>query len=336
MATEKCSMNNTESIHIDKNETEDELPLVSVIIPFYNNADEVKAIIKQIFQQHYPPSKTEIICIDNGSEKSLKFSEETLQIIKLLKEMDHPNSPYSARNRGVEQSSGEIVVFIDANSRPGKGWLQSGVECLLRSGADLAAGRIDFDFEPKPTAAKVTDALTSLDMKKAVEERGAAYTANLFVKRYVFDETGLFEEGARSGGDVRWTLKAKKKGFKLAYCDGSVVYKKARSAKELYRKKIRTGRGYFYSWKMEEERVLWFYNFFRSLKPPGIRKYMAKKPFLDQGLFKGRKTGIWLHLYAVGIVEQIAFMKEFLKYNLGKQRDIDRRKRMIENEKNTD
>ncbi|MCC5908060.1 MAG: glycosyltransferase [Balneolaceae bacterium] len=307
----------------------EELPTVSIIIPFFNNTEEVDAIVDQITGQNYPGEQIEIICIDNGSSLPVELKKSTLSKINLIEEKNHPNSPYSARNRGIEASTGEIIVFIDANSWPDKNWLRYGVNYLLKNEADIVAGRVDFDFEPKATAAKLADALTSLNMKMAVEDRGAAYTANIFVKKEVFEKTGFFEENVRSGGDVRWTLRAKEIGFKIMYCGSAVVYKKARDTKALYRKKIRTGRGYFYSWRLEEERTLWFYNFFRSLKPPDLKKKMAEKPFLPLSLFSGKKPGVWFHLYLSGIVEQVAFIMEFLKYNLGSQRDIDRRKKMM-------
>jgi glycosyltransferase AglE len=322
-------MAETNNHHTEEHAFDRPQPSVSIIIPFLNNPDQVDTIVEDIARQSYPQEKVEIICIDNGSTVPVNLEKSTLAKINFLEEKEHPNSPYSARNRGVEQASGEIIVFIDANSKPGEDWLKSGVDCLLGKEVDLAAGRVDFDFEAKPTAAKLTDALTSLNMEKAVETRGVAYTANLFVKRDLFEKVGLFEENARSGGDVRWTLKARKMGFSITYCINAVVYKKARSAKELYRKKIRTGRGYFYSWRLEEERTLWFYNFFRSLKPPDFEARKAEKTFLDERLFDGKKPGVWFHLYLSGIVEQIAFMSEFLRYNLGRQRDIDRRNKMM-------
>ena len=307
----------------------EELPPVSIVIPFFNNTEEVDTIVDHISGQIYPGQQVEIICIDNGSSLPVKLKKCTYSRINLIEEKNHPNSPYSARNRGIEASTGDIIVFIDANSWPDKNWLRSGVNYMQKKGADIVAGRVDFDFEPKVTAAKLADALTSLNMKMAVEHRGAAYTANLFVKKNVFDKTGLFEENVRSGGDVRWTLRTKEMGFTIKYCGSAVVYKKARDTKALYRKKIRTGRGYFYSWRLEKERTLWFYNFFRSLKPPDLKKKMAEKPFLPLSLFSGKKPGVWIHLYLSGIVEQVAFMVEFLKYNLGSQRDIDRRKKLM-------
>ncbi len=306
------------------------LPGVSLIIPYRDNQEELVNLWKALLRQTYPADHIEIICIDNGSERNFSFPDAFLEKVILLTENDYPNSPYSARNRGIETASSEVIAFIDANSRPEEKWLQKGIECLMDSGCDLTGGAVSFDFGDKPTAAKRVDALRSINMKKAIEERAAAYTANLFVKRELFDVVGLFEEGVRSGGDVRFTLKVKEAGYSICYCPSAVVWKKARSAKQLYRKKIRTGRGYFYSWSKEENRSLWFYNFFRSLKPPAFRQINRQYAERYGEDLKDGKMATWFHYYASGIAEQVSFMTEYLRYNLSSQRDIDRRKKRME------
>lgn len=297
------------------------LPFVSVIIPFLNNHVEVVRIEKYLRNQTYPADRFEIIFIDNGSTKSFKFPKSFSDRNNLFTEEEHLNSPYSARNRGIEKASGEVLAFIDANSTPQEAWLEMGIDCLKHSGSDLVGGNVQFDFKNRVTAAKIVDALTSINMQKAIEERGAAYTANLFVKKEVFDSVGLFEEGVRSGGDVRWTLKAKEQGFTISYCKSSIVEKFARPAKELYRKKIRTGKGYYYSWKQEPNRKIWFYNFFRSLKPPSLSKIRNLNPDRYQAEFDKKTIGIWLHLYASGIMEQLAFVSEYLGAKLGSNKE---------------
>jgi len=306
------------------------LPDVSIIIPFQDNFEDVIQIKKELDKQTYPKEKVEVFLIDNGSEKEHQFSDTFLGEVTLLYESDQKNSPYSARNRGLEASNGEVIAFIDANSQPDTNWLFEGIRCLLNSGSDMAGGNVKFDFGGKPDASKRVDALTSINNKKSIEERGAAYTANLFVNKNVFDKTGLFEEGVRSGGDVRFTLRAKEAGFSISYCPNAVVWKKARPMKELYRKKIRTGRGYFYSWRKEKEKTIWFYNFFRSLKPPEFSRINSEYYERYNEHITDKKFAVWFQVYASGIVEQIAFLTEYLRYNLGSQRDIDRREKMME------
>lgn len=301
---------------MSQNNSNTNRPFVSVIIPFYNNQGEVIRIEESLRNQSYPVDRAEFIFIDNSSDNLFNFPESFLYKNILLEENKYPNSPYSARNRGIEKSKGEVIAFIDANSMPEKTWLKEGISCLLKSDADLVGGNVQFDFQDQLTAGKIVDALTSINMEKTIRERGAAYTANLFVKRNVFGEIGLFEEGVRSGGDVRWTLKAKEGGFTISYCNRAVVKKYARSTGKLYQKRIRTGKGYYYTWKDEPERRIWFYNFFRSLKPPSLSKIKKMNTGRYVAGFDNYLFGVWFHLYVSGIVEQVAFMFEYLKRRL--------------------
>lgn len=296
-------------------------PFVSVIIPFKDNHDEVSEIQKRLAAQTYPREKIEIMLIDNGSKKIFEGIQIDGYQSKLLKEEDYENSPYSARNRGIEAARGVIIAFIDANSLPEPDWVEQGVTQMMQKEADLIAGDVRFTYGKKATAAMVADSMTSIQMENAVLNRGVAYTANLFVKKKVFDQIGLFEEGIRSGGDVRFTGKATSTGFQLMYCKEAVVYKKARGCNALYRKKIRTGKGYFYTWKDEIDKPIWFYNFFRSLKPKGIPKINNDYPDVNRII-------LWFHLYLTGVLEQISFIFEYFRYTLGRQRDLDRRTEM--------
>lgn len=297
-------------------------PEVSIIIPFKSNPDELITILAAISKQDYPREAVEILCVDNGSVSSLIAESVLPEVghIVILSENTYLNSPYSARNRGIEHSKGEILIFADANSLPEKNWLSEGVRHLQQTGADIVAGRVNFHFGSQTSGAKIVDALTSIHQKKAVEERGVAYTANLFVRRDVFAKTGFFEEGVRSGGDVRWTSRAVSEGAKIEYCDKSVVSKYARTAKQLYKKRVRTGTGYYYTWKDEADRKKWWYNVLRSLKPPSIRKLNASyverygEPLTDH-LFS-----VWFFYYSSSVIEQFAFLKEYVSRHHSKEK----------------
>lgn len=304
-----------------RNETHIEnLPFVSIIVPFRNNFDEVLEIQKKLVSQTYPKEKFETLFIDNGSLKRQKLTLYDGYGFQLMQEDHFKNSPYSARNKGIDAAKGEIIVFIDANSYPEPDWLEQGVNHLKLTQAELVAGHVRFDYGKRVTAAMVADSITSIKMKEAVEHRNVAYTANLFVKKRVFDLIGKFEEGVRSGGDVRFTGRASSKGFQIQFCRNAVVSKKSRRCMELYRKKIRTGRGYFYTWKDEVDKPVWFYNFLRSLIPPSFPKKDSIYPGVNRFV-------LWSHLYLTSIIEQISFMLEYLRYTLGGERDLDRSKK---------
>ncbi len=214
----------------------------SIIIPVFNDGHRLPALIEQI---NFCRSgfECELIIVDNGSTDGTEEIVSVMDGLVFLKETKHLGSPYSARNRGIEAATGEVIVLLDATCMPSDGWLQKGLECLEESGSDMVGGAVLFDFEGRITVAKIFDALTNIKMKESIELRAVAKTANLFIRREVFDEVGMFPEGVRSGADVRWTGKATEAGKKLTFCSGAKVYKVARGFRELLRKQWRVGKG---------------------------------------------------------------------------------------------
>jgi glycosyltransferase involved in cell wall biosynthesis len=87
-------------------------PLVSVVIPVYNEQKYLDACITSLLHQSY--TNKEIIVVDDGStDQSLQIAQKyKLHILK-----QHHHGPGAARNRGVNAARGEIIVLADADMR---------------------------------------------------------------------------------------------------------------------------------------------------------------------------------------------------------------------------
>lgn len=308
-------MADTMSSRRPRSRPESVLPDVSIIIPFRGNKDELLVMLHALEAQDYPAGSVEVICVDNGREPSMTAEELKTGSMKvlLLSERNWLNSPYSARNRGVEKAAGDILIFVDANSIPEPGWLREGVRCMIQSGADIVAGNVNFIISQPPGGAEIIDALTSIYQRKAVAERSVAYTANLFVRRELFSVSGLFEEGVRSGGDVRWTTRAVQGGARIFYCENAVIRKYARKANQLFKKKNRTGRGYYYTWITETERRPLWYNVLRSLKPPVPSRLRDSWKERYGEPIPGSMLSVWFFCYTASVTEQLAFTREYFR-----------------------
>lgn len=214
----------------------------SIIIPVFNDGHCLPDLVEQI-NRCRSGLEAELIIVDNGSTDGTEEVVYGLSRVKYLSESSQLKSPYSARNRGIEIANGEVIALLDATCMPSDGWLRKGLDCLKETRADIVGGAVLFDFEGKLTVAKFFDALTNIKMKESIEGRGVAKTANLFVKREVFEDVGMFPEGVRSGADVRWTGKATEMGKQLIFCPEAKVYKIARGFYDLIRKQWRVAKG---------------------------------------------------------------------------------------------
>ncbi len=87
-------------------------PLVSIIIPCYNNKAFVKQAIKSALKQTY--ANVEVIVIDDGS------TDDSLEIIRSFEnriqwETGPNQGAPKARNRGLQLARGEYIKFLDAD-----------------------------------------------------------------------------------------------------------------------------------------------------------------------------------------------------------------------------
>lgn len=85
-------------------------PKVSVIVPLYNSERFVAAAVESILQQSYPPY--EIIVIDDGSSDR---SQEKLSPYRDRIHYIYQNNQgvAAARNRGIQQATGDLIAFLD-------------------------------------------------------------------------------------------------------------------------------------------------------------------------------------------------------------------------------
>lgn len=89
-------------------------PIISVIIPTYNNSRFIKFALESLFQQIYPEENTEIIVVDDGS------TDDTSEVLKEYKEKiiyvrQRRMGIANARNTGMSKAKGEIIAFLDAD-----------------------------------------------------------------------------------------------------------------------------------------------------------------------------------------------------------------------------
>ncbi|MFC5269473.1 glycosyltransferase [Adhaeribacter terreus] len=88
-----------------------ENPLVSVIIPCYNHAHFLHKAIESVLKQTY--RNTEIVVVDDGSSDDTKAVSEKYPEVKYVYQQNQGLS--AARNTGVKKSTGDLLLFLDAD-----------------------------------------------------------------------------------------------------------------------------------------------------------------------------------------------------------------------------
>ena len=89
---------------------------VSVIVPVFNNSEYIGAALDSIINQNF--DSFEIIVIDDGSsDNSLEIVNDKLGAIDIPNTVFHQENQgvSAARNKGIELSNGDYLVFVDAD-----------------------------------------------------------------------------------------------------------------------------------------------------------------------------------------------------------------------------
>lgn len=198
---------------------------VSVIVPVRDGGAGLEDLLECLSEQTLPRQRYEIVVGDDGSSDGWTQIFETGDGWARVARGEPQNS-YAARNRAVTLSQGRALAFCDADCRPQPGWLEAGLVALEE--AELAGGRIEFIAGDRPSLWALLDIDSFLDQERAVRN-GRAVTANLFVRRDMFDRVGGFDDSLPNQGDYDFVGRCVQAGARLAYAPDAVVRHPVRS-----------------------------------------------------------------------------------------------------------
>ena len=165
---------------------------VSIIIPTYNRFSFLTEAIESIFLQTY--TDYELIIVDDGS------TDETSQIKEIypgqLKYIFQKNRGASAaRNRGIRESNGKYICFLDSDDLWKKNKLEVQVEKMERetefsiSYTDEVWIRSGVRVNPRDKHKKYSGMIYDKCLPLCIIS-----PSSVMIKREILDRTGLFDE----------------------------------------------------------------------------------------------------------------------------------------------
>lgn len=111
-------------------------PLISIIVPVYNNAAEADRCLQSLYKSELR-DRLEIIVIDDCSSEEGLIQRTAQKYKARLYRQDKNAGPGVARNRGALEARGSILVFIDSDCVAPDGWLSRLVQ-PIRDGMHCA------------------------------------------------------------------------------------------------------------------------------------------------------------------------------------------------------
>jgi glycosyltransferase involved in cell wall biosynthesis len=180
------------------------LPLVTVIIPTFNEEKFIDRILVNIGEQDYPQDRMEVLFVDGNSH------DRTGELIKATADK-HPNIhllinerqyvPF-ALNLGISEAKGEVIMIMGSHSSYPSNYISLLVDSLFRLNADNVGGML-VTCPPDPSLKSVAIAgvlssafgvgnayfrIGSKEVRKVDTVTFGCY------RRSVFDRIGMFDE----------------------------------------------------------------------------------------------------------------------------------------------
>lgn len=118
--------------------------LISIIVPVYKVEFWLPKCIKSLLKQTY--KSLEILLIDDGSPDACpKICDKFARKDKRVRVIHKKNGGVSsARNRGIEEATGEYVFFVDSDDWLGKNAIELAYNAMIEHGAQLSV--LDFEI----------------------------------------------------------------------------------------------------------------------------------------------------------------------------------------------
>lgn len=193
--------------------------VASVVITAWNAAATLPRTLAALAAQELG-GEYEVVVVDNGSDDGTGDLARAAPGPVRVVEREHGLAG-EARNDGVAAASGDVLAFTDADCLPTPGWLAAGLRAV-GDGADLVQGRV----EPETGVP-----MGPFDRSLWVHSDDGLYqTANLFVRRSLFERIGGFEEvfddpSARAFGEDVWLgWRARRAGARAAFRAEALVH----------------------------------------------------------------------------------------------------------------
>lgn len=202
------------------------MPLVSVIVPCYNEQATIHLLLEAVCEQTVPNRDLEVIIADGRSTDNTRavvagFQRAHPDFIVRLVDNPRRNIP-AALNCALEAAQGEYIVRLDAHSVPAKDYIE---RCL----ADLRAGKGDnvggvWDIRPRGNGRFERAIAIAAAHPFGVGDARYRYTTQPgyvdtvpfgSFRRDLFDRLGKFDERLLTNEDYELNARLRQAGGKI-------------------------------------------------------------------------------------------------------------------------
>lgn len=180
-------------------------PAISVVVPLYNKERYILRCLESIRRQTF--SDYEVIVVDDGSSDrggalAAAFPDPRFRAVR-----QKNGGVSAARNRGISESRGTLIAFLDGDDEWEPGFLEAvaGLSRQFPQAGILATGlrRVDGEAYDLETTFKTGGGHTGLIKKyfHYAKQGNFVSSSSVAIPRSVFEDVGMFLEGEPYGED---------------------------------------------------------------------------------------------------------------------------------------
>jgi glycosyltransferase involved in cell wall biosynthesis len=166
---------------------------VSIVIPVYNEVDQLGACLEAIARQTFKP--LEVLVVDNNSTDGTAGVVESYDFATLLHEPKQ--GVVHARTRGFDAARGDIIARIDADSLLPDDWVASVSQVFADSSVDAVSGVALYYNVACASLFNAIDLFFRRRLSWQLKDRVYLWGANMAIRRSAWQRVkpGLCERG---------------------------------------------------------------------------------------------------------------------------------------------
>jgi len=199
-------------------------PLVSIILPVYNDQGTVRVAIDSLLSQTY--AKLEVILVNDGSaDNTPEILRSYSEADKRVKFLDIAHSGTSgAKNEGYREATGDVIFFAEGDAVYTKEYVEKAVQCLSKDASIGGVCVLGGPLVEKQTLITRSMQAEKLLMHKLISQgKMKPYYAWVFPKT-VLEKVGLYDTSLSQAEDRDLFGRVKKAGYSIGLVQGMLWY----------------------------------------------------------------------------------------------------------------
>lgn len=199
-------------------------PPVSIVIPSYNRRSSLERLLDALAQQTCGNSEFEVIVVDDGStDGSIEAVRERQSLYALRVITQQHAGPAEARNRGVADAQGALILFLDDDVVPRSSLIQEHLAAHAATANAVVIGPMSPPGDwPRPIWVRWEEDKLDKQYRDMVNGKWKPtgrqfYTGNASLTRSRFMQSGGFDTHFKRAEDVEL-------GYRLADAGAQFVF----------------------------------------------------------------------------------------------------------------